>query len=114
MFRRRVLLTGLSLGATLTILMAKATFAADGHRGDGFGRHHRHDDMFVFLPVVLLIGFAIAAVVLWRRRAATAPPSPTSTFNAEAILAERLARGEINPDDYRKAIAVLRETPPSA
>jgi putative membrane protein len=39
------------------------------------------------------------------------PPPPVSpTHNAEAILADRLARGEIQPDDYRAAITVLRET----
>ena len=27
---------------------------------------------------------------------------------AEAILAERLARGEIGPDDYRASVAALR------
>jgi uncharacterized membrane protein len=97
------------------MLTANATLADDGHRGGGgFGRHHRDGDIFVFLPVVLLIGFAIAAVILWRRRPPTLPASPVSpTFNAQAILAERLARGEISPDDYRKAIAVLRESPPS-
>jgi uncharacterized membrane protein len=33
-------------------------------------------------------------------------------LNAQAILADRLARGEISPDDYRAAVTVLRETPP--
>ena len=31
--------------------------------------------------------------------------------HAEAILAERLARGEISPDDYRAAAAALRGDP---
>jgi hypothetical protein len=56
-------------------------------------------------------------VVLWRGRHMIAPtvgpPPPASpTLNAQAILADRLARGEISPDDYRAAITVLRESPP--
>jgi putative membrane protein len=68
----------------------------------------------MFFPMILLIGLIALLVVLWRNRhvaspAATPPSSPT--LNAQAILADRLARGEISPDDYRAAIAVLRETP---
>jgi uncharacterized membrane protein len=81
-----------------------------GGNGHGFGRHHRDEDIVVLLPIVLLIGFAVAAVVMWRRRPGVGPS--TQTLNAQAILAERLARGEITPDDYRAAIAVLRETSP--
>jgi putative membrane protein len=39
---------------------------------------------------------------------AAAPPRPT----AQEILAERLARGEIEPDDYRQRLEALR-TPPT-
>ena len=42
-------------------------------------------------------------------------PAMSPTLNAQSILADRLARGEISPDDYRAAVAVLRETaPPTA
>lgn len=41
--------------------------------------------------------------------AAGPPPRPT----AEEILAERLARGEIEPDEYRQRLDALR-TPPRA
>ncbi len=71
----------------------------------------------MMLPILVLIALAVlAGILLWRSRqtptpiATTPPASPT--FNAQAILADRLARGEISPDDYRAAIAVLRETPP--
>ena len=74
--------------------------------------------MFVF-PLLLLVAVAALAhhVVAGpspvrhcsghRRRSAVSP-----TSNALAILADRLARGEVSPDDYRAAVAVLRETPP--
>ena len=72
-----------------------------------------------FFPLLMLIAVAALLVVLWRGRhqvtTAGAPPHlpPASpTLNAQAILADRLARGEISPDDYRAAITVLRESPP--
>ena len=74
------------------------------------------------LLLVMLIAAAVAitALLLGRRTPAGAgpaapappvvpPPSPTGT--AEAILAERLARGAISPDDYRAAAAALRGDP---
>ena len=71
----------------------------------------------MFLPMIVLIGVVALAIVLWRGRspAATsvaAPPAVSPTHNAQAILADRLARGEISPDDYRASVAVLREPPP--
>ena len=41
-----------------------------------------------------------------------APQVATPPPTAQEILAERLARGEIEPDDYRQRLAALR-TPPS-
>ena len=40
------------------------------------------------------------------------PPISAARPTAEEILAERLARGEIEPDDYRQRLDALR-TPPS-
>jgi uncharacterized membrane protein len=99
------------LGTTFAAFPASVALASGGGgNGHGFGRHHRDEDIVVLLPIVLLIGFAIAALVMWRRRPEVRPK--TQTLNAQAILADRLARGEITPDDYRAAIAVLREAPP--
>lgn len=41
---------------------------------------------------------------------ATPPVAPTRP-TAEDVLAERLARGEIEPDDYRQRLDALRTTP---
>lgn len=69
----------------------------------------------MIVPMILLIGVVALLIVLWRGRhpaASVAAPPASPTLNAQAILADRLARGEISPDDYRAAVAVLRETPP--
>jgi putative membrane protein len=94
--------------------MADLAFA-QGRGRDEFGGRHRDGAMFL-VPLVLIAAAAVLLFVLWRGRHPAAPlaaPSvpPSPTYNAEVILAERLARGEINPDDYRAAITVLRESP---
>ena len=97
---------------------------------DGVGMHERWGDRgfhpIMALLCVIAIGAAIALVV-WlivgrRSHLHAAAPSaapmaqvaPSPTASAETILAERLARSEIGPDDYRSMIAALREQPPSA
>jgi uncharacterized membrane protein len=123
MSRVRALAFSAAGGALAAMLIANIAFADDRGfgGGGGFGRRHRGDGMMFFFPFPLLIAAAALVFVLWRGRhpvspVATAPASraPSPTFNAEAILADRLARGEIGPDDYRAAITALRETPPPA
>ena len=112
MSRSRTILLSCFLGVSAAIVTANVAFA-DGRGFDGFGR--RRDGGFMFFPMILLIGLVALLIVLWRNRHVTAPittPPSSPTLNAQAILADRLARGEINPDDYRAAVAVLRETPP--
>jgi putative membrane protein len=91
----------------------------------GFGMHDRWNDggfhpwlgLVMMLAVALAIGLAVW-LLLNRRTVppAAAPmvsaPAPSPTAAAESILAERLARSEITPDDYRSMIAALREQPP--
>jgi uncharacterized membrane protein len=85
-------------------------------RGDGF-----HPIMSLLF--LMLVGGAIGLVVVaFSRRRHVAPPVPSMppaapvaaslspTHQAEAILAERLARSEISPDDYRAMLAALRES----
>jgi uncharacterized membrane protein len=75
----------------------------------------------LFFPLLLLIAAGVLVALLWRGRypvmpvSSTPPAAPplSPTFNAQSILADRLARGEIGPDEYRAAITVLRETPPA-
>ena len=71
--------------------------------------------------LLLLAAAVVLGVMLWRNRHphpaqapfVAAPPPASPTLNAQSILAERLARGEISPDDYRAAVSVLRETSPT-
>lgn len=94
----------------------------------GYGMHDGWRDggggawlgLFLMLAMALAIGLVVW--LLLNRRAnvvhvpagasaapVAAPVSPTAT--AETILAERLARSEITPDDYRAMLAALREKP---
>lgn len=99
--------------------------AGRGDRGGMMGRGH---DGFGWGGPAMLICFVVfvaaAAVLVWlltRRQTpamagpatpvAPVAPVPSPLANAEAILAERLARGEISPDDYRAAAAALRGQP---
>lgn len=84
-------------------------------------RHHRFGGgrPFLGLLIVVVVGIAVAALVMWllgRRRQTATPASvqPSPTASAETILAERLARSEIAPDEYRSLLGALRgETPPA-
>jgi putative membrane protein len=106
------------VGAATAVSTASIAFADDGRGfGDGFGRH-RGGGAFLMM-LLLLAAVVLLVVLLWRNRhpvpsAVGAPIPPTTpaspTFNAQSILADRLARGEISPDDYRAAVSVLRET----
>ena len=118
MSRARTIAAGALFGAATAILTANLVFAGDGR---GFDRHERGEGFFFILPLLVLVALAALLAVLWRNRHPTAatpgppPPPPVSpTFNAQSILADRLARGEIGPDEYRAAITVLREGQPPA
>ena len=121
MSRSRAIAASMAAGAVAAILTANVAFA-DGRGFDGgFGRRRHDGDFMFFLPLLLLLGVAALLVVLWRGRHSLTPQAPpvagpsaqvSPTHNAETILADRLARGEIQPDDYRAAITVLRETAP--
>lgn len=115
MQRTKALAISVFTGALAAITIAGSAFAAgDRDYGYGYRRHHWGAALLMFLVVAAAV--ALLIVVLWRGRtpsvaAGSVPaPPPSPTLNAQAILADRLARGEISPDDYRAVIAVLRET----
>ncbi len=119
MSRIRAIAFSAAGGAAAALLMANVAFADDrGFGGGGFGRRHRDGGFMFVFPLLLLIAVAALGILLWRGRQPAAPfgasPAPQlqPTLNAQTILANRLARGEISPDDYRAAVTVLRETPP--
>ncbi len=82
---------------------------ADGDDGMSFGP-------WVLVPFLLWIGFG--AFVVWivtrlfpSRRDGRG--TDTRRDPAEEILRERLARGEVTPDEYRRSLRILRgDLPP--
>jgi len=67
------------------------------------------------ISMLLLWAVLVAiAVVLYRtmNRAPDPPRTPAGT-PAEHLLAERFARGEIDEEEYRRRLAVLRADGPS-
>jgi putative membrane protein len=58
-----------------------------------------------------MLGFwalvAVLALALLRR---PGPPDQQPPPNPEEVLAERLARGELDPDEYRQRLQTLQET----
>lgn len=89
--------------------------------------HYGHHDGWVWIfpgitMVLLWIVLIAVLALLWRawshRTGPAAPwrgpgsaPAPAPRPAAEQILADRLARGEIDVDDYRQRLAVLRGGP---
>ena len=81
----------------------------------GYGPWHHHDGgpgWWLLFPLCFGLFWLLVVVgagyLLWRRTntMASGPAAPSST--AEAVLAERYARGEIDEDEYRERLAVLR------
>ena len=109
MSRTRAIAFSVVGGAVAALLTANIAFA-DGHVfGGDFGRHRRDDGLMFFFPLLMLIAVAALLVVLWRGRHPVTPvggpPLPTAspTLNAQAILADRLARGTLQLDMDRIA-----------
>ena len=83
----------------------------------GYGHHmHGWGGGGLVLLVMLVVFAAIVIGGVWLvlgrpRRAGAVPPA---AGGPEQILAERLARGEIDPEEYRIRLAALREAGPRA
>ena len=90
--------------------------------GDGFGGHSgmmygggAMGWLMVIVMVALLVGLAVAVALLLRRRSpSTEHDDPRASSrnaahgpSAERILDERLARGEIDEEEYRRRRAAL-------
>lgn len=86
-----------------------AWYGRDGYGWGGPG------PWFGGIVLLVVIGALVAGGVYLARRASRAQPpaasaQPDPTRSAEHLLAERFARGELDEDEYRAKIAVLRET----
>lgn len=80
------------------------------YSGDGWGWVSW---ILMTVGMVAFWALVITAVVLAVRHLTgprgSAANAPSSGQPAEAVLAERFARGEINDDEYRQRLALLRE-----
>lgn len=85
----------------------------DWDNGDNYG-HMDNGWGIVMLLGMLGTWVLIAIAVVWivRMTQATHPPSSPhqSAANAEQILAERLARGEIDADEYKSRMTALNSS----
>jgi putative membrane protein len=80
-------------------------------RGDDM-HHGGSHGWWWLIAIVLLVLLVVAIVALFRRQPVGAESARTtvpSRSGAEALLAERLARGEIDADEYRRRRDALRE-----
>jgi putative membrane protein len=82
------------------------------HNADGWGWLGW---ILMTVGMVALWALVITALVLAIRYLATSrgsaprPPSIPGQVRAEDVLAERFARGEIDDNEYRQRLALLRE-----
>ena len=76
-----------------------------------WGDHHMWDDgggALVFMTLMMVIGLAVIALVIWLVARGGQHRPASGLENARAILAERLARGEIAPEEYRERLQHLQ------
>lgn len=81
------------------------------------------DGSWMWVPMMLMMivfwgGLIAVAIAVIRRphhsvpsASLTAGPGETTRHTPQEILAERLARGEIDPDDYRNRLEALDHPP---
>jgi putative membrane protein len=63
----------------------------------------------VLFWVVVITAVVLAVRYLAAPRGTAASPTGYTPTRAEDVLAERFARGEIDEDEYRQRVALLRE-----
>jgi putative membrane protein len=89
----------------------------NGNWNDGMGNGNWWWIPMMIMMVAFWGGLIWIGVTLLKRNHATAQvhapaaaPTPAKA-TAQEILAERLARGEIEPEDYRQRLDALRQPP---
>jgi uncharacterized membrane protein len=124
MKRKLIIAASLATAGALTFagtVMAEGRDWPNGGMRDGRGHRPFLGGILVMAVLAAVIGLVVWLLV--RRRPAvavaglgTVAPAPfvSPTASAETILAERLARSEINPDEYRSTLAALRESTATA
>jgi putative membrane protein len=82
----------------------------DMHDGFGWGWIPMMIMMLLVFGSFIWLGVALLRRTGSHEYAAAVGPSAPQTPNPQQILAERLARGEIEPDDYRTRLEALTTT----
>ena len=105
----------IAVGGVLLFGLAFAIGRRSEHHHDRFDGTLLHRGSEVRWPGVifglLLIAFIVTGIVLLVRAFARPTPNAAAsspTAAAEQVLADRLARGEIDEDEYRRRLAALR------
>ena len=99
----------------MTTVVGTALADISGHMG-GRGHMDGWDDSgwmwiwgtIMMLAFIALVGVGIWALVRSQPRHTSGTAAVDATASARAILAERLARGEISPEEYRERLDHLR------
>lgn len=60
-----------------------------------------------WIPFALLFWGGVAAIVAYLLFHVRQPPQPSGVDRARDILAERMARGEISPEEYDQRLSYL-------
>jgi putative membrane protein len=88
----------------MTGFAALAGVVADWNDGHMAGR----GGVWIFMILMMLLGVAVIGLVIWLIARSGEHRPPSGLENARAILAERLARGEIDPEEYRERLQHLQ------
>lgn len=75
---------------------------------DDWGDHDGSWWGWIVMMVLMVLLVAAAVVVVVRLTQTPSPPPSGSSRSAEDLLADRLARGEIDVDEYRRRLDALR------
>jgi putative membrane protein len=78
---------------------------ADAEWWNGHTGWHHHALWWIWIPLIWAPLIALAVVVLLRQRRRSSRVADP----ARSILAERYARGEITPDEYRERLQMLEQ-----
>jgi putative membrane protein len=90
----------------ITMLPVLAQMMDRGDMGDAGSGWWWIVGLTVMVTLIVLIVFVVVRLASPSHHAIAAPP-PTPRSSAEDLLAERLARGEIDTDEYRRRLGAL-------
>jgi putative membrane protein len=103
---RRLVLPVWLVVAVGSVLLFGLAFALGRHRGEHRGSFEHYGRGGHPLVLLIVIALVVAAAVALARHFRQEPDPST---NAQSILAERFARGEIDGDEYARRKSALRE-----